>query len=355
LRPFLACGRIQHAVLVVPDVPEARRILDPHLGGEAPVAIVPGGATRQESTARGVAATEAGLLLVHDGVRPFVPESLILRVLSAAERSGAAVPVLPVHETVKRVDPRGRIRGTLDRGEIGLSQTPQGFRREILEEALARARAEGYVGTDEAELVERTGHEVTWVPGEPANRKLTTPGDFQAAERWIQGAGGSVVRIGFGYDIHPLVPGRPLVLGGVAIPHPSGCAGHSDADLLAHAITDALLGAAGLPDIGASFPDTDPRFADARSLDLLAQAYRRVRENGFVLVNLDAVVITESPRIAPHLPEIRKGIAAALGCDPSRIGVKGKRGEGLGPVGRGEGIESHAVALLARMEEEGAS
>ena len=239
--------------------------------------------------------------------------------------------------------------GTAPRGQFALAQTPQGFRREVLEAALRQAGSEGYEGTDEAELVERLGHPVARVEGLRENMKITTPEDFLVAEAILaRGSGASAhgVRVGIGYDVHPLVPGRRLVLGGVEIPHSHGPGGHSDGDLVCHAATDALLGAAGLPDIGQLFPDSDPAFRDASSLDLLARAWARIREAGFTLGNLDLVVVAEEPMLSPHIAAMRERIGQALGCAPDRIGIKGKRGEGLGFEGRREGMAAHAVALL---------
>jgi len=348
LRPFALCSDVTHLVLVVPEPAEARSRLAAWLPGGCHVSFVRGGATRQESTAAGLqAAGEADLLLVHDGARPFVEADLILRVLRAAREAGAAVPLIPVRETLKSVDPDGRITGTVDRGAFALAQTPQGFRRDVLEAGLDWARSHDFVGTDEAEIVERSGRPVARVEGDARNQKLTTAEDFETGEQLLSGPppiGG--LRIGLGYDVHALVPGRPLILGGVRIPHETGPAGHSDGDLIAHAATDAVLGAAGLPDIGQLFPDTDAAFAGAGSLDLLARAGERVRRAGFRIVNLDLVLVAEAPRLVPHLEAMKQNLAQALGCAAERIGIKGKRGEGLGFEGRREGMAAHAVALL---------
>jgi len=337
-------------ILVVPDPEEARRQLSKWLPSRLPIDFVRGGETRQASTGAGLeAAAGASLVLVHDGVRPFITPELIRRVLSGAAEHGAAVPLLPVQETLKKVGPEGRVLGTAPRGEFALAQTPQGFRREILEAALNRAGSEGYEGTDEAELVERLGRPVARVEGLRENIKITTPEDFLLAEVLLTRGRGEVtvnMRIGIGYDVHPLVPGRKLVLGGVEIPHPCGPAGHSDGDLVCHAATDALLGAAGLSDIGQLFPDSDLAFRNASSLDLLARGWARIREAGFSLGNLDLVVVAEEPILSPHIEAMREKIAGTLGCEPGQIGIKGKRGEGLGFEGRREGMAAHAVALL---------
>jgi 2-C-methyl-D-erythritol 4-phosphate cytidylyltransferase / 2-C-methyl-D-erythritol 2,4-cyclodiphosphate synthase len=355
LRPFLLCREIQRTFLVVPEPDEARRQLSAWVPEGSPVDFVRGGATRQLSTLKGLAAaTGCDLILVHDGVRPFVTPDLIRRILAAAERHGAAVPLIPVRETLKRLDPPDGAITTVRRDDYALSQTPQGFRREVLQAALERAAREGFEGTDEAELVERLGHPLARVEGLGENLKITTAEDFRRAEAMLSGPGSAAPgepRVGIGYDVHPLVPGRKLILGGVEITHPAGPAGHSDGDLICHAATDALLGAAGLSDIGQTFPDTDAALKDASSLDLLAQAGRKVRQAGFALGNLDVIVVLEEPKISPHISLMRERIAGALGCDAARIGVKGKRGEGLGFAGRREGVAAQAVALLFRQRE----
>jgi 2-C-methyl-D-erythritol 4-phosphate cytidylyltransferase / 2-C-methyl-D-erythritol 2,4-cyclodiphosphate synthase len=350
LRPFTACPEIRRNILVVPDVEEARVRLSDWLPGDREVHLVRGGETRQDSVAAGLGLMQGeDLVLVHDGVRPFVTQQLIRSVLGAAAERGAAVPTLPVRETLKRLDSEGRILRTERREDFALSQTPQGFRREILESALRKAEREGYQGTDEGELVERLGKPVARVEGLEGNMKITTPDDQALAEAALslqEGAPSEGMRVGIGYDVHPLVLGRRLVLGGVEIPHPSGPGGHSDGDLVCHAAIDALLGAAGLPDIGALFPDSDGAYRDASSLRLLARTGELIRKAGFVLANLDLVVAAEEPRIAPHVSAMREALGKALACEPARIGIKGKRGEGLGFVGRREGLAAHAVALL---------
>jgi 2-C-methyl-D-erythritol 4-phosphate cytidylyltransferase / 2-C-methyl-D-erythritol 2,4-cyclodiphosphate synthase len=349
VRPFVECGNVSHVVLVVPDPAEARVRLARWLPIGCAVSFVGGGATRQESTAAGLrAAGEADIVLVHDGARPFVDAELIRRVLGAAREQGAAVPLVPFRETLKKLDSAGCISGTADREAFALAQTPQGFRRSVLEAALSWAVSQGFMGTDEAEIVEKSGHPVARVEGTARNLKLTTPEDFEMGARLLPDSepmGG--LRVGLGYDVHALVPGRPLVLGGVRIPHEAGPAGHSDGDLVCHAATDALLGAAGLPDIGQLFPDTDPAYAGVESLKLLADASQRARQAGFRIVNLDVVLVAEAPRLVPHLGAMKSNLAQALHCSPDRIGIKGKRGEGLGFEGRREGMAAHAVALVS--------
>jgi 2-C-methyl-D-erythritol 4-phosphate cytidylyltransferase/2-C-methyl-D-erythritol 2,4-cyclodiphosphate synthase len=341
------CPRIDEIVVVVREehMAEVRR----RLGGKV-TAVVAGGSERRQSVAAGLDAVPAAdWIVVHDGARPFVSGALVVQVLDAAQRWGAATAGLPVTDTVKRVED-GRVRTTVDRSDLVAVQTPQAFRAGLLREAHRRVPAE-VAATDDAELVERLGGEVIVVPGDPANVKVTTPSDLALARRRAGEAIAGEVRVGVGYDVHRLVPGRDLVLGGVRIPHPRGLEGHSDADAIAHAITDALLGAAGRRDIGFHFPPDDPAYRGADSLSLLGSVVEQLRSEGWAVVNVDAVVMAEAPALAPFVDEMRQRIAAAAGIGPGQVGVKATSGEGLGPVGRGEGIAAHAVALLLRTSE----
>ncbi|MDR7519815.1 MAG: 2-C-methyl-D-erythritol 4-phosphate cytidylyltransferase [Armatimonadota bacterium] len=340
LAAFEATASIERVVVVVgtAHVAPARARLRGKVG-----AVVAGGPDRRDSVAAGLEALpDAGWVVVHDGARPFVTPALIDRVLEAARRSGAATAGLPVTDTLKEVT-GDRVRRTVDRSTLWAVQTPQAFRGEVLREAHRRIGWSQPV-TDDAELVERLGTEVVVVPGDPGNLKITTPQDLELARRLVET--GTPVRVGVGYDTHRLVPDRPLVLGGVRIPHPRGLAGHSDGDALAHAVADALLGAAGQRDIGAHFPPDDPAYRGADSLRLLAEVARRLRAEGWSVVNVDAVVQAESPRLSPFVAAMRERLAGALGVEPERVAVKATTGEGLGPIGREEGIAAQAVALL---------
>src|SRR5258705_3158547 len=235
VRRFLESPVVSETILVVADPPEARRILEGWLPSGYSIRWVAGGETRQASTALGLAAvSEAEVVLVHDGVRHFATLDLIERVAREAGVKGAAIPVVPVRETLKRTDERGELLGTSDRERFALAQTPQGFRKEVLEAALALASAQGFQGSDEAELVERCGHPVARVEGSPDNLKITSGEEFELAEaiasRRNAGRERGEMRVGVGYDVHPLVPGRPLILGGVRIPHPAGPSEHSAGD-----------------------------------------------------------------------------------------------------------------------------
>ena len=274
-----------------------------------PVRVVAGGARRQDSVAHAFAAVDprASLVAIHDAARPFVSHALIQRTLAAAEAHGAAIAALPVSDTVKQgapVDATGGrvIAATLPRESIFLAQTPQAFRREVLAAAIEAGR-DRPDATDEAMLAERAGYEVHLVEGDPGNVKITTMRDLEEAR--MRRGSAYAVRVGHGYDLHRLVPGRPLILAGVTIPFELGLDGHSDADIVCHAVTDAVLGAAALGDIGRLYPDTDPRWKDADSIALLEGAMARVREAGFTVGNVDVTVIAERPKLLPHLDAMR--------------------------------------------------
>jgi 2-C-methyl-D-erythritol 4-phosphate cytidylyltransferase / 2-C-methyl-D-erythritol 2,4-cyclodiphosphate synthase len=341
--PFQASARINEIIVVVaPDRIDAARS---RLGSKVR-AVVAGGAERRESVAAGLRELgEASWVLVHDGVRPFVSNSLIDRVLDAAQQHGAAVPGVPVTDTLKEAD-GPRVLQTLDRSRIWAAQTPQAFRCGLLREA--HAQASEISVTDDAQLVERIGATVAIVPGDAQNVKITTPEDLAVARR--RADGGLDLRVGMGYDVHRLVPDRALLLGGVRIDHPRGLDGHSDADVLTHAIIDAILGAAGNRDIGYHFPPDEPAYRDANSIALLRRTMAMLRADGWAIVNVDASVLAEAPRLSPFVGTMREQLAAALEVGVQSVAVKATTGEGLGPIGRGEGIAAHAIAMIRRVE-----
>jgi 2-C-methyl-D-erythritol 4-phosphate cytidylyltransferase/2-C-methyl-D-erythritol 2,4-cyclodiphosphate synthase len=283
---------------------------------------------------------------VHDAARPFASADLIARTIAAAAESGAALAAVAARDTVKQAD-GSIVRATLDRRTIFLAQTPQAFRRDVLRDALALS-SDATDATDEASLAEQAGHTVRIVEGEATNIKITTLEDLAMAEAINRGGGApaAAARVGTGYDLHRLVEGRLLVLGGVTIPFDRGLAGYSDADAVCHAVTDAILGAAGAGDIGRHFPNTDPQWLGASSIDLLRRAAAVVREMGLAVGNVDATVIAERPKLVPHIDAMRANLAEALGVSADRISVKGKTNEGVGELGRGEAIAVHAIALL---------
>jgi len=349
---FLAHPSIDEVVVALPaDIAQ-----DPPaylLGAAKPLRMVAGGTRRQDSVSNAfqAAAEASDLFLIHDAARPFVSADLIGRTIEAAATHGAAIAAIEASDTVKRVrpwDPASAglghvVQETLDRETIFLAQTPQGFRRDVLAAAVALGQS-GVEATDEAALAERAGYAVHVVAGDPDNVKITTAEDLDAARRKMQPA--RTGRAGLGYDLHRLVPGRPLVIGGVTIPSERGALGHSDADVVCHAVTDAILGAAALGAIGLHFPDSDPRWKDARSLDLLRRAVSMAAEGGFEVGNVDVTVMLESPKLRGRIDEIRASLATVLRIEADRISVKAKTNEGVDAIGRGEAIAAHAIALL---------
>ena len=295
--------------------------------------------------------------MVHDAVRPVCDRDTMRRVLDAAWEKGAAVPGLPATETIQRVSRKGRVLATPPREELFAIQTPQAFHAGILRSALDRAAAAGFVGTDESSVVRWAGHPVMVVPGSPDNIKITRPMDLEIAERLISGSSRkedgadmseSRLRIGQGIDYHRLVEGRKLILGGVEIPFEQGLEGHSDADVLAHAICDALLGAAALGDIGQHFPDTDPAHRDRSSLEFLREVRTKIEAAGWMIQNVDATLLAQRPKLMPHAPAMKKNIALALGISVAAVSIKATTTEGMNAEGRGEGISAQAIALLQK-------
>ncbi len=366
LAAFEACPVIDAITLVVAEESRAATVAWIAAAGFARVAaICAGGAERQASVLRGLRATRpAAFVAIHDGARPLITPALIAACIAAAREHDAAAPALPIVDTLKRLDPDGRMFETADRRAFLAIQTPQVFRWDLLLEAHESAARAGIQGTDDASLVERLGHPVAPVPGDPRNLKITTPDDLALAEAFLSLSAKSTnetavgspssphhpitpsphqSRTGFGYDVHRLIPGRPLVLGGVTIPHPVGLDGHSDADVLSHAIGDALLGAAGLGDLGRHFPDTDPRWKGASSLYLLRRIADLARDAGWVPAHVDATLLAEAPKIAPHVAAMATRIAAALGLPAAAVNLKATTSEGLGFVGRREGMAAQAV------------
>jgi 2-C-methyl-D-erythritol 4-phosphate cytidylyltransferase/2-C-methyl-D-erythritol 2,4-cyclodiphosphate synthase len=347
--------RIEEIVIALPsDLVSAPPVY--LISSRKPVRIVDGGARRQDSVANAFArvSNDATVIVVHDAARPFATAGLFTRVIDAAAQGGAAIAALQASDTVKEAaTPSGAklVARTIDRETIYLAQTPQAFTRAVLADAIARGRESG-TASDEASLAEAAGHSVRIVEGEPANIKITTQHDFDVSKAMAQirhpPSGRTVLRVGTGYDLHRLEAGRPLIIGGVDIPSPAGLAGHSDADVLCHAVTDAILGAAAAGDIGQHFPDTDPKWKGADSLDLLKGAVALVHAAGYAIDNVDAVIIAERPKLAPHIAAMRANLAQAMGIDVSAVSVKGKTNEQVDALGRNEAIAVHAVALITR-------
>ncbi|HLK16236.1 MAG TPA: 2-C-methyl-D-erythritol 2,4-cyclodiphosphate synthase [Fimbriimonadaceae bacterium] len=303
---------------------------------------VDGGASRQESSRRGVSAisADAEYILVHDAARPFVTRELVDAVIEGCRQVGAAAPVVPVVDTLRSSEPGV---AAPDRAKLVAMQTPQGARAEWMRRAHAEVSAER---TDEIALIEAIGEPWQPVPGSPRNFKVTVPEDFERAQTMMR----TETRTGFGYDVHRFSaePNRPLWLGGVHFPDHPGLEGHSDADALLHAITDALLGAAVLGDIGQHFPPGDPEWKDRASVHFLRAAGELLRADGWEVAHVDSTVIAESPKLMPRAREIRSVVANALGITDDQVSVKATTNEGLGAIGRGEGIAAYATATIRR-------
>ncbi len=311
---------------------------------------VEGGATRQVSVARGLAALAAqspDLVLIHDAARPFVDHAVIDRVIGALERHAGAIAALPITETLKREGPSGTISETVDRAGLWRAQTPQGFLfSTILDIHRAAAAEERRDFTDDAAIAEWAGIDVALVHGSARNIKVTTAEDLALAAASFETARAMEPRTGTGFDVHRFAEGTSVWLCGVEIPHFVKLEGHSDADVGLHALTDAILGALGDGDIGQHFPPTDPKWKGARSKVFLEDATRRVAERGGRITNADITLLCETPRVGPHRDAMRAAIAAILGIDVGRIGVKATTTEGLGFTGRREGIAAMASATV---------
>lgn len=308
-----------------------------------------GGASRQESVRAGLDALDGDgpeLVLIHDAARPLASTELVTRAIGAAKATGAAIPGLPVSDTIKRIDGDGRVSETLDRAALFTIQTPQAF---LFGPILAAHRRAAEAGrnefTDDAALAEWAGMTVTTFPGETGNIKITTPDDFFRAQA-ADAQQFSDIRTGNGFDVHAFGPGDHVILGGVKIANPRALIGHSDADVLLHAITDALLGAIAEGDIGKHFPPSDPQWRGASSDRFLACAVSLVAARGGRIAHLDATILCEAPKIGSHADAIRQNIAAVAGIDVSRVSIKATTTEGLGFIGRAEGIAAMATATV---------
>lgn len=342
-------------------------------------AVLPGGRERQDTVNAAMKHVPDGqLVLIHDGARPYVTERVIENVLRCAKSTGAAAAAVPCKDTIRQADrqaggqaarktdgkpdgqaarktdgkPDGQAEGktglreapvprshTLDRSTLFQVQTPQGFHSELLRKAIVRAAEEGLRGTDDASLVEWLGYPVALAEGDYANIKITTREDLPME-----------IRTGTGFDVHQLTEGRKLILGGVEIPCEKGLLGHSDADVMVHALMDAMLGAAALGDIGRLFPDGDPAYEGVSSLKLLEEVNRRIEEEGYVLGNADITIIAQKPKLAGYIGRMEENLSDALHIEAGRINVKATTTEKLGFTGRGEGIAAEAVCTLTRKQ-----
>lgn len=374
LKVFEAMDEIDHIFIVTnEEYMEHCEKLTKEYGINKLTAIIKGGAERQDSVYNALkAAAEIGeacagcsdaaagsdscsksidYVLIHDGARPFVTPEVVINVLAGVMQSGAAVACVPMKDSLRRLSAGGgdviggadrdasadKVSCAVDRSEYFAVQTPQGFETSALLHAYEKAYEEGYYGTDDASLAERAGMDVAIVDGDYANIKITTREDLPME-----------YRVGTGFDVHKFEENRKLILGGVDIPYEKGLAGHSDADVLVHALMDALLGAAALGDIGRHFPDTDQQYKGISSLKLLEHVGTLLADEGYAIGNVDVTVIAQAPKIAPHIEAMRDNIAEILKLEKSRINIKGTTTEKLGFTGRKEGIAAEAVCALYR-------
>ncbi len=356
LRAFEAATEIDGVIVVVPEdhLQTTEALVERH--GLAKVKqVVVGGVLRQDSVAQGLAATPAGtdFVAVHDGARPLVSPELISRCVQAAKEKGAAMAAIAVKDTLKDVTGDGVIKATVDRSSLWQAQTPQVMRAENLRRAMAEVGPD-FIGTDEATFLEAIGEKMVVVEGSERNIKITRPEDLHIAAALLQSdisadamdKGKQRERIGHGYDAHTLVPGRDLVLGGVTIEHERGLLGHSDADVLTHALCDAILGALGLGDIGRHFPDSDPAYKGISSLRLLEHVMGLAKEQGYIMGNADVTVVAQQPKLAPHWQAMQENLCKACKVEADQVNLKGTTTEKMGFAGRGEGIAAHAVVLM---------
>lgn len=350
IKAFAAAERVTDIQVVIhPDDAERYGRAVPGDGGKL-WPPVPGGATRQASVLAGLEALRGlapDYVLIHDAARPFVPARCIADVIDALRHHAGAIAAVPVADTLKRASSDRTIAATIDRAGLWAAQTPQGFRFGDILAAHRRAAAEGRADfTDDAAVAEWAGLDVVLVGGDSANIKLTTADDLASAGQRLAPATPLEPRTGTGFDVHRFAPGSSVWLCGVEIPHSARLDGHSDADVGLHALTDALLGALGDGDIGQHFPPSDPQWKGAASRLFLADAARRVAARGGRIVNVDVTLLCEAPRVGPHRDAMRQAIAAVLGIDTGRVGVKATTTEGLGFTGRREGIAAMASATV---------
>lgn len=357
---FEGVSEVDEIVLVVGAhrIADARRLASTSRWRKV-VAVVAGGDTRHHSVIAGISALgECEWIAIHDAARPLVTAEIIRSGLASARSHGAAVAAIPVRDTIKRsLGQPALIEGTVDRTGLWAAQTPQVFRASVLAEAYQRVGDQASAYTDDAGIVEAAGLPVAIFPGSVGNLKVTLQDDLPVATALLRARGpGRVsraseratpsIRVGIGYDIHRLDKGRTFILGGVVIAHETGFAGHSDGDVLAHAIIDALLGAAGLGDIGTHFPPNDEAFRDADSMGLLRSAVHLAAASNFSPHQIDATIICENPRLAGHIPEMRYMLASCLGIGVDAVSIKAKTNEGLDAVGEGRAVAVHALVTL---------
>ena len=343
VEPFLRHSAVRDVRVVVG--PGQEQLAAQVLNGVGVGPFVTGGTERADSVRAGLQAVATDAVLVHDAARPFCPAGVIDRLVASLEFHDGAAPVLPVGDTLARG--ADNIDELVDRSNLLRVQTPQAFRTEALRRAYGAWSGEA--PTDETTVLRAAGMAVASVAGDPALEKLTTEADWTRAEQWL--AGMLVPSTGLGFDVHSFAGEGPIMLGGIVVPHTRGLAGHSDADVVLHSITDAILGAAGLGDIGEHFPPSDPQWKGASSHLFLAHAAQLVRERGAIIDHVDCTVIAEEPKVGPHRTAMRQRIAEILGIEVGQVSIKATTTEGLGFTGRREGIAAQAVASIRTLRD----
>ena len=347
VRSVRAFSHLVNGIILVgreTDMPVLRYVMSEH---GLPVHIVVGGATRQDSVWNGLCALPEGCthVLIHDGARCLVDEATIRRCMESAEQHGSGVAAIPSIDTIKEVNDEDIVTTTPDRNRLRAVQTPQAFPVDLIRSAHEAARGDGFMGTDDASLVERMGMPVRLTLGDRRNIKLTTPEDMKMAEAFLDRPF-PALRIGQGYDVHRLVPERDLILCGVKVPHSLGLLGHSDADVALHALMDAMLGAMALGDIGKHFPDTDERYRGISSMKLLEHVVELLASHHARVTNCDITIVAQKPKLLPFIPDMRVNVAATLHLPPDRVNIKATTTERLSFEGQEEGISAQSVCMV---------
>jgi len=344
---FIKNQYITDIIVVVPKdrVKETEQVFNLHLFSTTSIKVIPGGPRRQDSVFLGLQALppENDIVLVHDGARPLISQDVINRCYEGAVLHGSVIAAVPVKDTLKKSGKGEKVSATINRENLYQAQTPQAAQKQLLLQAY-RANGDAHV-TDESSLLEKANIPVTIVEGSETNIKVTRPEDLTLAEKIITRED-PAMRIGHGYDAHRFAEDRKLVLGGITIPHSHGLAGHSDADVLTHALCDAILGALGAGDIGKHFPDSNPAFKDIYSIKLLKEVIATAHKKGYTLGNVDITVVCQAPKLAPHLDEMKNILSKICDSTPDAINIKATTTEEMGFTGRKEGISCHAVVLL---------
>lgn len=315
-------------------------------------ALVIGGDTRQDSVRMGIAALkDIDWVFIHDAARPLIEPEIILKAYHEVKKYKAVGVAIPVKDTIKMVDSNLTVVDTPDRKILWAVQTPQAFSFSLIKQAYQEALKNGWEGTDDLSIVEKTGVKAKLIQGNDTNIKITTPEDLQLAEVFMrkQAGGKQQLRSGIGYDVHRLEKGQPLILGGVRINYCYGLTGHSDADVAVHSLMDSLLGAAGLGDIGKHFPDTDPKYRGISSIVLLREVIAKINGQGYHVSNVDITIVAQKPKLASYIDTMRDNLAKAMAIECDKINIKATTTEELGFCGREEGIAAYAIATIYRL------